>query len=59
MAQHYRDIIVQALMEFDNSHSSELYEALAWVGLKGTTAWNNLSQAERDSINLLIDNFEN
>jgi len=60
MAQHYRGIIVQALKEFDNNfHSEELYQSLAWVGLMNTTAWNNLSQTEKNSILLIIANFEN
>lgn len=60
-------------MEFDNSHPSELYEALAWVGLMGngtidettglppepTLSWQNLSQQERLDIIQLIKDFEN
>jgi hypothetical protein len=57
MAQHYRDIIKQALKEFDNSQTDEIYEALAWTGLKNTVAWNNLTQTKRDSINQTITDF--
>lgn len=57
MAQHYRDIIKQALEEFDNTHTDEIYEALAWTGLQNTVAWNNLSQSERDNISQTIANF--
>lgn len=57
MAEHYRDIIEQAIREFDNSFSNEIYKNLAWVGLQGTVAWNNLSQQERDSIEDTVDNF--
>ncbi len=57
MAQHYRDIIEQALREFDDSHPDELYEALAWIGLEDTVTWSNLSQTERDNINQTITDF--
>lgn len=57
MAQHYRDIIEQALEEFDNSQTSEVYEALAWTGLQNTVAWNSLSQTERDNINQTVTDF--
>lgn len=35
MAAHYRDIIVNAMKEFDDSFDQEIYQALAWVGLMG------------------------
>jgi len=57
MAQHYRDIIEQALEEFDNSQTSEVYDALAWAGLQNTVAWNSLSQTERDNINQTVTDF--
>ncbi|WP_298489448.1 hypothetical protein [uncultured Maribacter sp.] len=57
MAQHYRDIIKQALKEFDNSQTDEIYEALAWTGLQNTVAWNNLTQTKRDSISQTITDF--
>ena len=57
MAQHYRNIIKQALQEFDNAQISEVYEALSWIGLQNTVAWYNLSQNERDNINQIINNF--
>ncbi len=59
MAQHYRDIIKQALQEFDNTQTNEVYDALSWIGLKNTIAWNNLTQPEIDSIDQTIINFEN
>lgn len=59
MAQHYRGIIIQALIEFDNSHPSELYEALAWVGLKGTVAWNSLSPEQQAIYNQMAQDFAN
>jgi hypothetical protein len=57
MAQHYRGIIKQALEEFDNSQTDEIYEALAWTGLQNTVAWNSLSQTERDNINQNVTTF--
>lgn len=64
MAEHYRDIIEDALIEFDNSHNDDVYEALAWIGLMGegevdqntglppnpTVGWENLSQQDRLAI---------
>lgn len=57
MAQHYRGIIKQALEEFDNSQTAEVYEALAWTGLQNTVAWNNLTQTVKDSISQIINTF--
>lgn len=60
MAQHYRDIISQAIMEYDNNqHSQDIYDALTWVGLMNTIAWNNLSLSEKNQIIQTINNFEN
>jgi len=60
MAQHYRDIISQAISEYDNNqHSQAIYDALAWQGLMNTIAWNNFSQSEKNQIIQTINNFEN
>lgn len=60
MAQHYRNTIVGALKEFDNNqHTQAQYEAIAWLGLEGTVAWNNLTQAEKDNITQTRTNFIN
>jgi len=72
MAQHYRGIIIDVLMEYDNSYSNNIYEALSWVGLMGsgpvnqstglppnpTVAWENLSQQERLSIINVYNDFK-
>lgn len=60
MAQHYIGIIVDALKEYDNNQQTqEVYESIAWLGLEGTIAWNNLSQTERDTISQTRINFIN
>lgn len=73
MAQHYRDIISDAIKEFDNNqHSQEVYDALAWVGLMGegsinmttglttnpTVAWQNLTPTQRINIINTVTTFE-
>ncbi|WP_445720447.1 hypothetical protein [Flavobacterium sp.] len=73
MAQHYRDIISDAIKEFDNNqHSQDVYDALAWVGLMGegsinmttgltsnpTVAWQNLTQTQRINIINTVTTFE-
>lgn len=61
IAQHYRDIIEDVLREYDNFFPDNVYEALAWVGLKGkgsinpvtslpqnpTKAWENVPLNDR------------
>lgn len=72
MAQHYRDIVIQALMEYDPNQTNDVYEALAWEGLMGsgtfnattglysnsTVAWSNLSQQERLNTLSVINTFK-
>ncbi|MGO2403589.1 hypothetical protein, partial [Mesonia sp.] len=56
MASHYRDMIVDALRDFDdNQHSDTFYNAIAWIGLKNTEAWNDPS-VNQSLINLIINN---
>src|SRR5690554_3371762 len=43
MAQHYRNIIINAMKEYDNSHPNELYENLSWIGLMGSGQVNPLT----------------
>ncbi|OYQ46131.1 hypothetical protein CHU92_01580 [Flavobacterium cyanobacteriorum] len=73
MAQHYREIIKNALREFDPFQPEEVYEAIAWVGLMGegdpspttglppypTVAWSHDSQAQRLQILNTYNNFKN
>lgn len=58
MAQHYRSIIVSAISEYDNyQQPPHVYEALAWIGLKNTTAWNNLPPSQQTIINGIINDY--
>jgi hypothetical protein len=58
IAQKYRNVIKEALIQYDNNqHPEDFYNTLSWFGLKGTTAWNNLSQAQRDQINVSLQNI--
>ena len=73
MSTHYRDIIKQALREFDNSQTEGVYDSLSWTGLMGsgtfnpstglfsesTVAWSNLTQTERLDIINARNNFIN
>ena len=59
MAQHYVDIIVSAISEYDNNaHSQATYEALAWVGLYDTIAWENLTTEQQTAHETNRENFE-
>lgn len=60
MATHYREVIADALQEFDDfSHNRDFYMDIAWEGLRYSNipAWNNLSREEKDRINAVISNF--
>lgn len=60
MAQHYLNIIVSALSEYDNNQNSlETYEALAWIGLYDTISWNNLPPQQQQNHITNRQNFEN
>ena len=71
MAQHYRNIIKQVLIEYDPNQTNEVYEGLALEGLMGTgtfnsitglfststVAWTKLSQQQRLNIVNIQDTF--
>ena len=35
-----------------NKHSDIFYDNIAWKGLKGTAAWNQLTQSQKDTLSL-------
>lgn len=57
MASHYTSIIGGFLREFQPGLSEDIYNSLAWTGLKGTIAWNSLSDQEKNKINNTVSNF--
>jgi hypothetical protein len=55
MAQHYRNTIKEALKAYDNNqHADNFYDAISWIGLKGTTGWDNLTPDQKAAINSTI-----
>ncbi len=58
MAAHYISTISSLLKEFQPGLSQNIYDALAWTGLKNTTAWNALSLTKRNSINKINEEFK-
>lgn len=73
MAEHYKSIVIDAMRQFDNSFSNEIYEALSWVGLMGdglinpltglppnpTVAWQKVPQQQRLNILNAYNTFKN
>ncbi|MCH8533683.1 MAG: hypothetical protein LAT51_01315, partial [Flavobacteriaceae bacterium] len=61
MAQHYRDIIKDALTDYDSTLTETQKNALSWIGLNeaDVVAWQNLTQPERDAINQTITQIQN
>ncbi|MBA6156366.1 hypothetical protein H3Z83_07550 [Tenacibaculum sp. S7007] len=61
MAQHYREIIKQALTSYDSTLTNTQKEALSWIGLNEANikAWQNLTQPQRDAINQTITQIKN
>lgn len=61
----YQAVISTALKQYDdNQHTQEEYEAIAWLGLEGTIAWQNLdkdpnltTEQEQDNITETRTNF--
>jgi hypothetical protein len=57
-AAYFITLIKNALKDFDQTQQDpEVYEALAWMGLKNTISWNNLLESQRDNYNQLRQNF--
>ncbi|HET8803214.1 MAG TPA: hypothetical protein VFM72_01450 [Aequorivita sp.] len=57
MAQHYIEVIADAIEEFDNfQFSRQVYEDISWAGLReledlnNSIAWDNLSPADQQRI---------
>jgi sulfur relay (sulfurtransferase) DsrF/TusC family protein len=51
MANHYVDLMASALGKFDNNKFTiDYYKAIAWFGLKGTAAYDNLSATIKSEI---------
>lgn len=51
MAKKYISIIADAIQAFDSYHMDySYYKALAWYGLIGTQAYQNLNQSKKDEI---------
>lgn len=68
MAKHYRDIIKQALTDYNPALTEQQKEALSWIGLNeaNIVAWQNLdedpsldTQQEQDAINSTISQIKN
>jgi hypothetical protein len=59
MASHYISTISNYLKDFQPGLSQDVYDSMAWTGLKSTTAWNSLSASEKTRINNTINNFNN
>lgn len=73
MAQHYLNIIIEVLEQYDSTQSDEFYESIAWIGLMGqgiinsatglplnpTIAWQNIPQTQRLQILNTYNNFKN
>ena len=61
MAQHYRDIIKQALTGYDPALTEAEKEALSWLGLNdaNVVAWQNLMPEERTAINDIQTQIKN
>lgn len=71
MAQHYINTIVSALKQYDNTQTEDVYNAIAWFGLKGTgnsfdsigllpnstKAWEDLSTQQRLNLIQTLNNF--
>lgn len=61
MAGYYRDVVKQALTEYDPSLTLAQKEALSWIGLNSAdiVAWQLKTPEEQEAINDLIQNIQN
>jgi hypothetical protein len=61
MAQHYRDVVKQALTDYDLTLTENQKEAISWIGLDTAdiVAWQNLTPSERTAINNLQSQIQN
>ncbi|URM35221.1 hypothetical protein [Flavobacterium anhuiense] len=59
MAEKYRETIISFLREVDGSLTQKQYEAIAWQGLQGTTAWKKMTANEIADIQNTYDMWEN
>lgn len=59
MAAHYRGIIKNYLKQIDNSITDSQADAMAWVGLQGTVAWNNLGTSGQNNILSIYNSWKN
>ncbi|SCD21123.1 hypothetical protein PSM36_2318 [Proteiniphilum saccharofermentans] len=57
MAAYYREWMINILKEIDPTQTPETYEALAWVGLRGTTAWEEKSKEYQDNMKKIASDF--
>ncbi|MFY9150709.1 MAG: hypothetical protein WAO52_01750, partial [Prolixibacteraceae bacterium] len=56
MSKYYIPSLASALQSFDgNSLPSDYYVSLAWTGLENTSAYNNLTQSQKDEIERKIN----
>ena len=59
MAAHFRGIIKNYLKQIDSSITDSQAESMAWVGLQGTVAWNNLGTTNQTNILNTYNNWYN
>lgn len=58
MAAHYVETIAGIAKEFDSaSQTDQFYTDLAWEGLTGTQAWNELPQSAKDRIDNTLKEY--
>lgn len=59
MAAHYRGIIKNYIKQIDSSITDSQADAMAWVGLQGTVAWNNLGTSGQNNILNIYNAWKN